>query len=456
MLNISPISVSPYIDKSQYRSYQNLAQRSTSRWLIKVLLALLLVSILSMFLPWTQNVRSKGFITTLNPYDKPQHIQPLIGGKIDSWYVKEGDIVAIGDTIVRLTEAKEDYLDPELLTNTEDQRQAKRLSAESFRAKRQFLNDQLMALGEYRLSKLEQLKIRQEQIDLEIQTAKLDLDAANTYVENATNQLQRMEYMYDNGVKSLTDLETKKLAKREADAKKLAAQNKFNKFQNDKLTVAQEVELIKREYDQKVSKIESDIRSADSKRFSLLGETTKLQSTYNKIKRRQQAFVIVSPIDGRITKVLKNGIGEFVKAQENIATIVPSTYQKAVELYIEPNDMPLIQEGRHVRVQFDGWPAIIFSGWPKRSFGTFGGRVFAVDNDISQNGKYRILVVEDDEEKEWPNLIRIGSGATGLLLLNDVKVGYELWRRLNGFPPDFYSSSSSNEVKNKAPIRKLK
>jgi hypothetical protein len=32
----------------------------------------------------------------------------------------------------------------------------------------------------------------------------------------------------------------------------------------------------------------------------------------------------------------------------------------------------------------------------------------------------------------------VGSGASGIALLNDVPIWYELWRQLNGFPPDYY------------------
>lgn len=107
-------------------------------------------------------------------------------------------------------------------------------------------------------------------------------------------------------------------------------------------------------------------------------------------------------------------------------------------------------------MQFDGWPAIVFSGWPNNSFGTFGGEVFTIDNEISDNGKYRILVVEDDSEKSWPDLIRIGSGVQGLLLLNDVRIYYEIWRQLNGFPPDFYTGDQEKKIKRKAPLKKIK
>ena len=99
---------------------------------------------------------------------------------------------------------------------------------------------------------------------------------------------------------------------------------------------------------------------------------------------------------------------------------------------------------------FDGWPTVVFSGWPNLSYGTFGGEVVAIDNFISQNGKYRILVAPDPNDVEWPDALRPGSGANGLILLTDVPIWYELWRNLNGFPPDFYKNNKiANTTKSK-------
>ena len=456
MLNISPESISPYINKREYKSYKKLRARAKSQVLVKMLVLFLVLTIIGMFLPWTQNIRSKGYVTTLNPFDKPQNIQSLIGGKIKQWYVKEGDLVNIGDTIAIISEAKEEYLDPDILSNTGVQKEAKENSADAYMVKKKFLQEQLTSLTANNQSKLEQNKIKLNQIDLKIQTERLNLEAAEVYVANAANQLDRMIEMHSKGIKSLTDLEQKRLSNQEAVAKRLSVVNKLTELENDKSNLLREVDIINTDYQQKVAKIESEIRTVDSYRYSLIGETNKLQSKMNKIQQRQDAYVIKSPINGRVTKVLKNGIGEYLKAQESIATIVPTSFQKAVELYVEPNDMPLISEGRKVRLQFDGWPAMVFSGWPENSFGTFGGEVFAIDNDISSNGRYRILVVEEVSDKPWPELIRIGSGAQGLLLLNDVKVYYEIWRKLNGFPPDFYQTDNSNRIKKKAPLRKLK
>jgi len=456
MLNISPVSVAPQIDKSKYKAFDMLKYGANRHLLPKVFFVVFLVFIIVMFLPWTQNIRSTGKVTTLNPYDKPQTIQPLIGGRIQDWYVTEGDIVAIGDTIAILTEAKAEYLDPNLLNNTKLQQEAKLSSASAYGTKKKALADQLVSFKALQDSKLQQLAIKNRQIDIEINSMNQELIAAQTLSENANNQLLRMEEMYKKGIKSLTDLETKKLSLRDAEAKLLLAQNKLTKLNNDKLNVIQERTLAIAEYNQKVSKIESDIQSAESLRYTSIGEANKLESKFNQIQQRQESFAILSPIAGRITKILKNGIGEFVKEQDALATIVPLAYQGAVELFVEPVDMPLIQVGKNVRLQFDGWPAIIFSGWPNNSFGTYDGKVYAIDNDISQNGKYRILVTESNLEKPWPDLIRLGSGARGLLLLNDVRVYYEIWRQLNGFPPDFYQPDDTKDVKTKAPLRKIK
>jgi hypothetical protein len=102
-----------------------------------------------------------------------------------------------------------------------------------------------------------------------------------------------------------------------------------------------------------------------------------------------------------------------------------------------------------VRIIFDGWPAIFFSGWPNLSYGTYGGDVVAVERTISDNGKFRVLIKPNPQEQEWPEVIRAGSGARTIALLNNVPIWYEMWRQINGFPPDYYQPQESNQNSNK-------
>lgn len=46
-----------------------------------------------------------------------------------------------------------------------------------------------------------------------------------------------------------------------------------------------------------------------------------------------------------------------------------------MELFVKPMDLALINKGQDVRLQFDGYPAIVFSGWPNSSYGTFAGKL---------------------------------------------------------------------------------
>jgi hypothetical protein len=63
---------------------------------------------------------------------------------------------------------------------------------------------------------------------------------------------------------------------------------------------------------------------------------------------------------------------------------------------------------------------------------------------VSNNGKFRVLVAEDPADKKWPAQLRMGGGASGITLLKDVPIYYELWRNINGFPPDYYQPNTAN------------
>jgi adhesin transport system membrane fusion protein len=153
---------------------------------------------------------------------------------------------------------------------------------------------------------------------------------------------------------------------------------------------------------------------------------------------RTAMYHITAPQNGYINKAIKNGLGETFKAGEKLVGIMPANYDLAVETYVAPIDLPLIHLGEHVRIQFDGWPAIFFSGWPNASFGTYAGTVVAIETFISENGKFRILIAPDLEDSPWPENVRVGSGAYTIALLEDVSIWYEIWRQLNGFPPNYY------------------
>ena len=456
MLNISLKRINENIDLEKYKSFQIVQKRSVSQVLLKVMIFIFIGTIAAMFLPWTQNIRAKGNVTTLQPNDRPQSIQATIGGKIEEWYVLEGTIVSVGDTIIRISEVKEEYMDPEILPNTKSQIDAKVESSKAYAQKAVNLSEQLKALQDAKAVKLEQNSIKIEQTKLKIRSDSIDLVAARTKKLIADNQLRRIENLYNDGLKSLTQLEAKQFSAQEANAKVISLENKIDVNKNELINLTANQTAIRTEYDDKIAKSRSDRMSALSSKYDTDATTSKLQSQYNTYEVRQSNYYITSPINGIITDALQTGVGELIKAGDGVVTIVPNKLDLAVETFVMPMDMPLLQIGQEVRVQFDGWPAIVFSGWPNSSYGTFGGKVFAINNDISENGKYRILIAPDPDDIPWPDELRVGGGSNTITLLKDVKVGYELWRQLNGFPADYYKKEKVEDVKTKAPLKSLK
>jgi hypothetical protein len=145
---------------------------------------------------------------------------------------------------------------------------------------------------------------------------------------------------------------------------------------------------------------------------------------------------ICAPRDGTLFRLIVFERGQTLKEGDDLFTIVPDTADRAVELWVSGNDTPLVQPGDHVRLQFEGWPAVQFAGWPSVAVGTFGGEVATIDSTDDGTGKFRILVTPA-AESDWPadRYLRQGVRANGWVMLNKVSLGYELWRQLNGFPP---------------------
>ena len=277
----------------------------------------------------------------------------------------------------------------------------------------------------------------------------MGFEAAKTNVSIAKEQLNRWQKLYNQGLKSLTDLEVKKLKYQETTAYLISAENKLLGSRNELINAKVEIVSVRAQYNDDIAKAESDKYSAFSGLYDAEAQVTKLQSEFTSFEIRNGLYFIRAPQDGYITKAIQSGIGETIKEGAQIISIMPAQYDLAVEMYVRPIDLPLVHKGEKVRIQFDGWPAIVFSGWPNTSYGTYGGTVFAIDNFISDNGKYRVLVAPDTSDHKWPTGIRVGAGTNNMVLLKDVPIWYELWRQINGFPPDYYLPKNTNATTKK-------
>lgn len=456
MLNLSENT----IDRSRLLSYSAFGKIMTANRVKRItywLVAFGILVVVIVFLPWTQNIVAKGKVTTLRPEQRPQSVFSTIPGRIETWYVREGESVKAGDTLAYLSEIKPDYLDDQLLERTKAQVNAKQASRVAYSEKAEALGQQLDAIEQALRFKLEQTRNKVKQFEFKATADSMAVDASQTAYRVAFNQYNRIDTLYQQGIKSLTDLENKRNKLQETTAKLTANQNKYLSTRNQLLNAKIELSTVQSEYADKMAKVRSDRSSAISNRFDTESQIAKLEILYASYERRSEFYYVIAPQSGYITKIFKKGIGELAKETEPLLAIMPENPQLAIETYVRPMDYPLLKNGQTALLVFDGWPAFVFSGWPNQSYGAFRGRVIAVDNVANENGMYRILISPYQEtEKPWPTELRVGTGAEVSLLLNDVPLWYEFWRQLNGFPPDYYEEGTVEEVKLKAPANNLK
>ncbi|MFN3426366.1 MAG: HlyD family secretion protein [Candidatus Thermochlorobacter sp.] len=360
----------------------------------------ILTLILIAFIPntWQQNVAGSGTVTSFVPATRPQTIDAQIDGRIIKWYVNEGAIVKAGDTIATLRDIDTKFL------------------AENFVEYQRAVRDNTAREAELEIVQAEN-KVRQA--EQKLKAAKQVVEQANVDVQIARTQYWRAVELERQGLVARKDLEnaTLKLQKSIADSAKAAA---------DLQVEIQAVRNANAELAAKQRKAEAIIAKADLE----LGN----------VSTRRNLGVVISPIDGQVTRIAQAGPGQTVKKGETLCIVTPNASEDvAAEIFIGSLDAAIIDTGRPVRLQFAGFPAIQVwgGGWPNLSVGTFGGKVAVVDAVDDGSGRYRVLVVPDPNDKPWPNrsYLRQGTEVTGWILLNEVSLAYEAWRQLCGFPP---------------------
>lgn len=414
-------------DNDHLESAKLLVTPQSHRTFFRIVLGTLLVAGLSMLLPWQQFVEGNGEVTAFSPADRPQVIPTTIGGRIAEWYVQEGQVVKAGDPILRITEVKDEYLDPRTIDRYTEQLSGKSSAVASKREKVRQLGAQI-GLLQQNLGLSEQ-KARTKVAQYEAEVRATVIDSATALI-----QLQRQQTLLDQELTRLTDLENARVRYQNATAK---LQEKRQTLQ----AAAIELNTVALEYGEKIAKARSEQAATLAEVGEGSADVAKLRQNVQNLEIRNGFYIIRAPQNGTIVRATRAGIGEQLKEGETVVTIMPAAAQQAVALMVKPMDVPLLSVGRSVRLQFDGWPALQFAGWPSVSVGTFGGTVAVIDRVPGPKGDFRVLVTPDSGQEKWPAQLRLGSGVLGWAMLDQVRVGFEIWRRINGFPPSLRNAS---------------
>ena len=383
--------------------------------------------LLLVFVPWQQSVDGTGRVIAYAPQERQQFIEAPLEGRVVSWNVQEGMRVKKGDVLLEMTDN-----DPLVLSRIQTEIDMLKQRIAAARARAESIDSRIQELETARKNSLDAAGSRVKMARTRIAQVQQALEAAETAQKTSELNYSRQRGLFEEGLSSKRQVELAELdlVKMRTDTERaraalLAARSEEAALQSDQLKI--------------MADVGATINDAHAGRASALSDEAsagaELARTEGRLAR-QKTQHITAPRDGVILSVIARQGGELFKAGEPLLTFVPDTDTRAVELWMSGNDIPLITEGRHVRMQFEGWPALQFTGWPSVAVGSFGGRVAWVDAADNGQGKFRIVVVPDGDEP-WPTgaYLRQGTRVNGWVLLNRVRLGFELWRQMNGFPP---------------------
>ncbi|MEM1249441.1 MAG: HlyD family efflux transporter periplasmic adaptor subunit [Acidobacteriota bacterium] len=404
------------------------------RALVAVLAVLTLsIPLMMSIVPWQQNIAVSGRVTAFDPLNRMQTLPAPVTGRLTKVHVQEGSVVKAGDLLLEMTDQ-----DPLYAQRLEQQVDFANDKLEAARDQLAFYNQQLANLEQGRT-----LAVSSAGFDLNVATEKVRAarqkqQAAEAKLVQKKADFERHERLFAKKVVSELDFQTAEAAYLSAQADLEGARAEVEQALNDERSKDAKVGQTSNDLQAKIESTKSLREDARAK----LASAEKERNDALTAQGRQNNQIVVAPRDGRVFRIRAAAQADLLKQGDPLIDLVPDTEELAVELWARGIDAPLIEPGRKVRLQFEGWPAVQFSGWPSVAVGTFGGEVLLVDAQDDGNGRFRILVGVDPDNPDWPSrrYLRQGVRANGWVLLDEVRLGFEVWRQLNGFPPSTQQS----------------
>lgn len=408
-----------------------------------LILLMVAATVSAMFLPWRQSVTGTGRIIVFSPMDRPQTIEAQIPGRIVNWFVRDGQDVVKGQKIVGLAELDSRFLDARQLKTMLAQKDALVAKRDALQARVTALAEQIANSTGVKKAAVPATVERVKQAGDRVYQAEQSVEAARQSLKTAQWQSERVESLYNDGLRSKRDKELAELETVRAKTELERAIAALDVAKEDASISVLDTKRTEADTGGNINAIKAAKADASQLVAGTDAEIFKLQIDIDNFTRRVDQRTVDAPCTGRIVRLMRVGAGAMVSAGDVLAVIAPHTQDRAAEISIRDWDAPLVSVGRPVRLQIAGWPALQFIGWPRIAIGTFAGVVSVIDATDDGKNRYRVIVepdkkaIENKEADPWPstNILRPGAQVTGWVLLSDVPLWYELWRQLNGWQP---------------------
>jgi membrane fusion protein, adhesin transport system len=392
---------------------------------IIVVTMLLGIAILA-FVPWQQNIEGNGRVLAFAPLERQQEIDAPIEGRVTRWYVGEGSKVALGELLLEISDN-----DADILKRLDQEKTAVIARKDAAVLRVAAMESRQLALNSARGSGIKGAQNRLLMSKERTKSAAQLLESAQASQLASKQNIERQTKLFEQGLSSARSVEVAQFENVRAVTEVQRAEAALSSARSEELAVEADRFRVEHDLTASIDDARASEAVALAEEASAAAELARLEVRLS----RQSSMEVRAPIAGTVLRLLQQQGNTFVKAGDALLILVPDTNDRVAEVWVDGNDMPLLDVGRPVRLQFEGWPAVQFSGWPSIAVGSFGGIVSLIDSADDGTGRFRILV-KPNENEHWPTAqyLRQGVRVHAWVLLDQVKLGFELWRRFNGFP----------------------
>ncbi|WP_166358428.1 HlyD family type I secretion periplasmic adaptor subunit [Pseudomonas akapageensis] len=301
------------------------------------------------------------------PSSKIQKIQNLEGGIVAQIYIHEGQIVEIGDPLLRLDdtrfvsnvgETEADRMAMELrverlsaeveersLSFTEDVRKSVPRQAANeeslYQSRRQQLQNEIGGLQQQMVQRQQELRefsSKQAQYRSSLQLLKQEIDMSEPLIAQGAISPVEVLRLKRSEVEIRGQLDSTTLAIPRAEAAIREAQNKIDeardKFRSDALTQLNEART----------------------------DLSKAQATGKALEDRVNRTMVTSPVRGIVKQLLVNTVGGVIQPGSDLVEIVPLDDTLLVEARIRPQDIAFLHPGQDAMIKFTAYDYTIYGG----------------------------------------------------------------------------------------------
>ncbi|BBN58672.1 HlyD family type I secretion periplasmic adaptor subunit [Hydrogenovibrio marinus] len=366
------ITKQPDVSESDLEFMSSLSQAALEKPTIKSQVLVWLIFLVIVFLiVWAslttldKIVRGEGKVV---PSSQIQVVQNLEGGIVSNIFVKTGDKVRKGETLLKLDNTQYASSFGEAETQKYDlQAQSERLKAEAF--DRPFIEkypsddpsvvrmfDREKTLYQNQLNQLEtNIHILEQQIvqhRSELEEAQNQATQLKKSYELLEKEIKIMEPLVREGIASQVDL-----LKTRRDAN-----DAYTKLQSTQISIPKLQSAVK-EAESKQKEAKQDFQNkAQEKLNEVLAKLEQIENSQTAIEDKVRRTNIRSPVNGVINQLMVSTIGEVVKPGSDIIKIVPNDASLVLETKILPSDIGFVYPGLKAKIKFTAYDFAIYGG----------------------------------------------------------------------------------------------